>query len=213
MLRETYAPVILGRKAARLRKETNNPNLRSKLDKGLPPREFFRRAIVRPMKLLTRSPIVILLSLNVSIVFSYIYLLFTTFTYVFEEKYHFNTGTAGLSYLGIGVGMFIGLGLTGKSSDAILKKKAAKEGMMKPEHRLPPLVFGPVLTAAGLFGYGWTAQEGVHWIAPIVLTGLIGVSIIVNFMPTQTYLVDAFGLYAASAVRTATISTLMILGV
>lgn len=202
-LRETYAPVILGRKAARLRKETGNPNLRSKLDTGLTPRDFFKRAIVRPTKLLLRSPIVFLLSLNVSVIFAYLYLLFTTFTYVYEEQYHFTTGTSGLSYLGIGVGAFIGLGLVGKSSDAILKKRAAIEGSMKPEHRLPPLIFGPILVAVGLFGYGWSAQEKVHWIVPIILTGFFGIGLIVNFMPTQTYLVDAFGRYAASAVSTA----------
>ncbi|KAI9663534.1 MAG: hypothetical protein M1831_002543 [Alyxoria varia] len=201
LLRETYAPVILERKAARLRKETGNQNLRSKLDEGLPPREFFRRAVVRPTKLLFLSPIVFLLTLNVSIVFGYLYLLFTTFTYVFEAQYGFTTGTAGLTYLGAGIGMFVGLGIVGRASDAILKKKAAQEpdGKAKPEHRLPPLVFGPVLIAAGLFGYGWTVEKGVHWSAPIILTSLIGVGMIVTFMPTMTYLIDAFGRYSASA--------------
>ena len=201
LLRETYAPVILGRKAARLRKETGNQSLRSKLDEGLPPREFFRRATVRPMKLLFLSPIVFLLTLNVSVVFGYMYLLFTTFTYVFEAQYGFTTGTAGLTFLGAGIGMFVGLGIVGRASDVILKKKAAQEpdGKAKPEHRLPPLVFGPVLLAAGLFGYGWTVEKGVHWSAPIILTSLIGVGMIVTFMPTMTYLIDAFGRYSASA--------------
>lgn len=159
------------------------------------------------MKLLTRSPIVILMCLNISIVFSYLYLLFTTFTYVFEEQYGFSTGTAGLSYLGIGMGMFVGLGFAGKGSDVILRrKKAQNNGVLKPEYRLPILVLGPPLTAVGLFGYGWSAEARVHWIAPIMLTSLVGLGLIASYLPTQAYFIDAFGRYAASAVAANTLT-------
>jgi multidrug resistance protein len=65
--RETYAPIILEKKAAALRKETGNLNLRSKLAKDIPPREIFVRAITRPMKMLFLSPIVGLMSLYIAI--------------------------------------------------------------------------------------------------------------------------------------------------
>lgn len=57
VLRETYAPTILERKVKKLRKETGNMNLRSKLDLQLGPKELFIRAITRPTKLLFLSPI------------------------------------------------------------------------------------------------------------------------------------------------------------
>jgi MFS family permease len=63
IIRETYAPVLLERKTARLRKETGNPNLRSKLQQNLTPKEVFVRAIARPTKLLFLSPICGLMSL------------------------------------------------------------------------------------------------------------------------------------------------------
>jgi MFS family permease len=65
--RETYAPILLEKKAAALRKETGNLNLRSKLAKDIPPREIFVRAITRPMKMLFLSPIVGLMSLYIAI--------------------------------------------------------------------------------------------------------------------------------------------------
>ena len=140
LIRETYAPVLLDRKTKRLRKETGNAALRSKLDTGLAPRDYFWRAIIRPSKLLTRSPIVILLSLNMSIAFAYLYLLFTTFTYVFEQQYHFNAGESGLAYLGLGIGMMVGLPIFARTSDAMVKSQAAKNGgVRKPEYRLPAL--------------------------------------------------------------------------
>ncbi len=63
---ETYAPVILQRKVARLRKSTGNLQLRSKLDVGLSPRDYFTRGIIRPLKMLTKSPIVIIIAVYVS---------------------------------------------------------------------------------------------------------------------------------------------------
>lgn len=57
VLRETNPAVLLKWKTKKLRKETGKPNLRSKLDLGLPKKEMFIRAIVRPSKLLFLSPI------------------------------------------------------------------------------------------------------------------------------------------------------------
>lgn len=100
-MRETYGNVLLKHKAARLRKETGNLHLISKGDLGLSPRALFLHSIVRPLKLLLFSPIVLLLSLFAAVVFGQTFLLFTTFPTVFEEQYGFTTGTSGLSYLGV----------------------------------------------------------------------------------------------------------------
>lgn len=105
--RETYAPILLERKAAALRKETGNQDFKSKLAKDIPPREIFIRAISRPLKMLFLSPIVGLMSLYIAINYGILYLFFTTITFVFEGQYHFSSGAVGLAYIGIGVGMFI----------------------------------------------------------------------------------------------------------
>jgi MFS family permease len=68
LMRESYAPVLLERKAKRLRQETGNNNLRSKLDRGLSPKQLFKLSIVRPSKLLLLSPICLLMSLYLSFV-------------------------------------------------------------------------------------------------------------------------------------------------
>jgi multidrug resistance protein len=102
--RETYAPMLLERKAAKLRKETGNLQLRSVLTKQIPPREVFTRAIARPMKMLFLSPIVGLMSLYIAINYGILYLFFTTITFVFEGTYGFSSGAVGLSYIGVGIG-------------------------------------------------------------------------------------------------------------
>lgn len=100
-MRETYAPYILKQKVARLQKEAGDMNLRSKLDIGLSPLDLFWRSIKRPLKLLVLSPIVFSLSLYMGIVYAYMYLMFTTFTIVYEGQYGFSPSIVGLSYLGM----------------------------------------------------------------------------------------------------------------
>ena len=92
-MQESYAPVLLERKAERLRKETGNPNLRSKLDPGLTTGELIRRSIVRPTKMLFLSPIVLLFSTFIGFVYGVLYLLFTTFTFVFKGKLKLKDGS------------------------------------------------------------------------------------------------------------------------
>ncbi|EAT88981.2 hypothetical protein HBH56_069120 [Parastagonospora nodorum] len=203
---ESYGPTLLERKAAALRKSTGNPDIRSKLAKNIPPREVFVRAISRPMKMLFMSPIVGLMSLYIAINYGILYLFFTTITFVFEQKYHFSSGAVGLSYIGSGVGMLVGMGVLGVMSDKVIKKQQAK-GNVKPEHRLPLMltVPGAVALPIGVFVYGWTTYYGVHWIVPIIATAFIGLGNLTAMMTIQTYLVDAFTIHAASAIAANTV--------
>lgn len=188
--------MLLEWKAARLRKETGNAALVSKMDRGLTPRKLFFRAIVRPTKLLILSPIVLLLSLLSAFVFGLVFLLFTTFPTVFEEQYHFSTGVSGLAYLGIGIGMISSLGAFATVSDKLQK---ALGDSPKPEERLKPMAWVMPAVPVGIFWYGWAAEKQTHWIVPIIGTAFFGFGFIWIVMPTQLYMVDAFGPEAAAS--------------
>lgn len=215
-LRESYVPVLLERKVAKLRKETGNELLRSKFDIGLSPKDFFKRGIVRPLKMLTFSPIVMILSIYIAVAYGYMYVMFTSFTVVFMEYYDFNAKIVGLSFLGIGIGSLLGVAIVSLTSDKYIKKKAAeadasaeasggvKEGM-KPEYRLPGLPYGSLAIPVGFFIYGWTAEYRVHWIVPIFGTMIIGTGNLVIFIQLQMYLIDSFTIYAASALAANTV--------
>ncbi|KAJ6184802.1 hypothetical protein N7519_006103 [Penicillium mononematosum] len=204
-IRESYAPTLLARKTKKLQKETGNMNLRSALDTGRTPKELFLYSIVRPTKMLFRSPIVFLLSLYVGVIYGYLYLLFTTITSVFQQQYNFSQGAVGLTYLGLGVGSLIGLFLIGATSDRLLNYLAAKNGEKKPEYRLPPMVPGAIFVPISLFMYGWTAYYQTHWIVPIIGTSFLGTGMMITFMCVSTYLVDAFTDYAASVMAANTV--------
>lgn len=201
-LRETNAAVLLERKAARLRKETGNVALVSKMDRGLTPRQLFLRAITRPTKLLILSPIVLLLSLLCAFVFGLLFILFTTFPTVFEKQYHFSASVSGLAYLGIGIAMAISLGVYATVSDKLQK---ALGDSPKPEERLKPIMWVLPTVPIGIFWYGWAAEKQTHWIVPILGTAVFGFGFLWVMMPTQLYLVDAFGAEAAASALAANV--------
>lgn len=183
-MKETYAPVLLERKVARLRKETGNENLRSKLQTESNTAEKFKLAIIRPLKLLFLTPIVTLMALYVAITYGILYLLITTFSFVYRDQYGFDEGTIGLTFLPAGIGMMIGVVSFGMLTDAIVIRNKAKGLTHKPEARLTPVLTIPcgIVLPIGLFIYGWTTEKGVHFIVPmlgvvIFSTGLMGVMV------------------------------------
>ncbi|OOF99641.1 hypothetical protein ASPCADRAFT_503632 [Aspergillus carbonarius ITEM 5010] len=198
-LRETYAPTLLQRKAKKLQKETGR-HYRTEYDTDKTLGQIIWVSLSRPVKFLCLSPIVLIVSLYSSVTYSYMYILFTTFTGVFENVYGFTPGEAGLGYLGLGLGFCFGQITVGYYSDRYLKKQEKLHGTMKPEDRLPPLVLGCALVPIGLFWYGWAAEYRVHWIVPITGTFFVGAGIYYVHLVTQVYLIDSYTLYAASAV-------------
>lgn len=199
--RETYEPVLLERRAKRLRATLNRPELYHRYSNKVINRAYFAQSILRPLKMLFLSPIVLITSIYVGLVYGYTYLLFTSFTPLYEQTYNFTPSNTGLTYLGFGAGCATGMVLFGALSDRSAKSRSAANstGEWKPEYRLPPLLPGSLLVPIGLFWYGWSAQAHLHWIMPIVGTAWVGLGTLAIFMPVQTYLIDAFELHAASA--------------
>ncbi|EED19643.1 bicyclomycin resistance protein, putative [Talaromyces stipitatus ATCC 10500] len=202
---ETSAVVILNRKVKRLQKETGNMNLRSKLDRQISNTEVLKRAIVRPAKLTILSPISVLMSVSTAVVYGNLYLMLTTITAVFEVSYGWSTGISGLAYIGMGVGNVIGLLSFSITSDKYLQQKSAKGLQLKPEDRLPLMLLSGPAIAAGMFWYGWSAKAQTHWIVPILGSSLVGAGNMFFFMPMMGYLVDAYTIYAASALAANTV--------
>jgi MFS family permease len=84
------------------------------------------------MKLLCISPVSIVMALYMGLVFGIIYLLFTSYTVVFQETYGFSQGVAGLSYIGMGLGCVTQLFL-GHYSDKIHTKLTQRNGVERAE--------------------------------------------------------------------------------
>jgi predicted MFS family arabinose efflux permease len=182
--RESYAPVLLERKAARLRKKTGEQRHRSKFDRGGTPAHVFWMALKRPLKLLFLSPIVFLMALFAAVTYGYLYLMFTTISAIFITNYGWSQGESGLAYIGFGVGAIIGLLFSGRVANHIARSHSAR-GCFTPESRLLPMLMGCWALPAGLFWYGWTAQARTHWIVPILGTGVFGFGLMAVFVSAR----------------------------
>lgn len=200
-MHETYEPVLIQRKAARLNKSTGSSKAHHRttaLDPHNTPGKVLLCTCIRPTKMLVLSPIVLMLSLYSAFMFGLIYLLFTTFPAVFEETYRFSAGIAGLVYLGLGLGMIVGIVLFGKFSDKLVA--SSRNGTAgRPERRLILMIWATPVIPVGFFWYGWSAYAQTHWIVPILGTFVIGAGAFLLMMPAQIYLVDAFGTTAAAS--------------
>lgn len=104
---ETYTPVLLRRRAAKLSKKTGKVYL-SRLDVTQQKRTMaqqFKIALSRPWILLFREPIVFLTSMYMAIVYGTLYMMFPAFPIVFQEHKGWGPGPAGCAFAGIAVGM------------------------------------------------------------------------------------------------------------
>ncbi|CAD6576751.1 MAG: hypothetical protein ASARMPRED_007868 [Alectoria sarmentosa] len=210
LFRETYKVRILERKAARLRKSTGDDSYRSVHHVTHTMVRFLTVSVMRPARMLVLSPVIFLLGLYVALVYAYTYVLLTTLTEVFETKYDFSTGSASLTFLGLGIGLTAGLLLCQATLDRYVERMKTRGGM-KPEQRLPPMIIGGLVIPIALLWYGWTVQAHVQWIAPIIATAVLGFGVAATILPSFSYLVDAFGVHSASAIA-ATISLRCVAG-
>lgn len=199
--------MLLERKAERLRKETGNELYQPRTKKEGTARELFLAAIIRPTRMFSLSFIVMAMCVYLAVVYGIFYILLTTFTFVYKDAYGFNSIGAGLSFIPGGIGNILGLAYVGVLSDNLIKKRKSQGLEHQPEQRLHPIISvptGPAM-ALGLICYGWTADKQVHWIAPMIGTGIVGFGMLGIFMSVQTYLVDMYTTYAASVTAANTV--------
>ncbi|CZT15073.1 related to multidrug resistant protein [Ramularia collo-cygni] len=201
-LKETYAAEILKRKKNNEIKATGNKDLYTEFD--TPNRSFSSHvgtALSRPFILLFTQPIVQVLALYIGYVYGVLYLVLSSFPMLWHNVYHQSPGLAGLNYISLGLGFFIGTQIAAIFADRIYKSLRAKNGNeSRSEFRVPLMFPGAVMVPIGLLIYGWSAQNKTHWIVPNIGTMIFAAGNQLVFQNCQTYLVDAYTRYAASAI-------------
>ncbi|KAF8170790.1 multidrug resistance protein 4 [Pholiota molesta] len=206
LLRETYGPVL----RLRRQRKSADPEAAARAHPALIQAhgsKFYLLYVnlTRPIVLLCRSFICFILSAFMAFMYGIYYLMFSTFATFFSETYGFGPGIGGLTYLGLGLGFIIATLFGAKFADQLYKALADRNGGKgKPEMRIPALFIGSLFVPIGLLWFGWSAQAKVHWIMPIIGSGIFGFAMMTTYLPIQLYLIDAFT-YAASAISAASV--------
>ncbi|GIK04036.1 hypothetical protein Aspvir_008111 [Aspergillus viridinutans] len=190
-LRECHPATLLRKRRDRLVKETGNENLHTE--------EKLLHAFERPVLLFTTQPIVLCMAIYMAYLFGITYLMLATFPEIWTAVYHESPSIGGLNYLSIAIGSFAGLFFNLKFVDHIYKTlKARNNNVGKLEFRMPSLAIGSVLSTIGLFWYGWSIGN-THWIMPNIGALIFTAGTISCLQGMQTYIVDSYQTYAASA--------------
>ncbi|CAN8105292.1 unnamed protein product [Discula destructiva] len=208
VLKESYRPLVLERKVKLLRQQTGNPNLVSSMHHPTSGFQALKLSFVRPLRLLLTSPLVALPALGLAVIFGMMFLMLSTMSTVYQQVHHWSIGASGLPYLGLGVGLFIGLAIYSVTADKVYRamtKTTTTTTPPTPEMRLAPLTLGSPLCATGLVIYGWALDKQVHWLVPIVGCVVFSFGLLAFLMPVTTYLIDAFPAKAAGPVGAASV--------
>lgn len=151
-LKETYAPVLLARRKAALERKDDGLAYWYEGEDQRPMVTKLRHSFLRPLRILMH-PIVLTMSLYQALIFSTTYSLYTNFEDIYGGQYEFDTEQVGLVYLGPGLGFVVAVRLLVPRIDDVYKKltKGSRDGLPKPEYRLPLANIGAVLIPISLF--------------------------------------------------------------
>ncbi|KAL5375840.1 hypothetical protein DPSP01_010945 [Paraphaeosphaeria sporulosa] len=206
---ETYGPVILKYRAQRIRKETGDMSVIAPIElEKTDLRHIITTVLTRPLRMICFEPLVLFTCLYLSFAYAIFYIYFQSFPLIFIDIYHFNAGLEGLTFLPIGVGAIVSAGLY-LTWDLILRRaqEANKPWSRNEEMRRLPLacIAGPFFVISS-FWLGWTARPDIHWAVPCFASMLFGMGYLCLFMALLNYLVDAYEVFAASAMAAASLS-------
>lgn len=197
-LPETYAVVILGKKAAQLRKDTGKAYYTTGSQAKLSSR--LATSLTRPLRMLLTQPFIQIMAIFLAYNFGMLYIVLATFATLWIERYGQSQLASGLHYIALAIGYTAASQIGGYLMDrlwAYLKQRAGDKTI--PEYRVPLMIPGAVLIPVGLLIYGWTSERRAHWIGPDVGIAIFGCGIISNTAAMQAYVTEAYREHLASA--------------
>jgi hypothetical protein len=197
---ETYAPVLLQKRAKALSKRDGKVyiSIMEKKQGKVKPAAAFKKALSRPWALLFTEPIVLLISIYMAILYGTLYMLFAAFPIVFQQGRGWSEGVGGLAFIGVAVGMILGVTYCIWDNGRFKRTQQKNNGEAPPEARLPPACVGAVALPIGLFWFAWTNSPSIHWSVSIIATAPFGFGMVMVFLSCMNYLIDAYTIYAAS---------------
>lgn len=205
---ETLPAQVLTNKARRIRaaKIAGYEDVQSPAeanDTGL--LDLFKTALSRPWQILM-DPIAFFVAIYISIVYALLYMLFTIYPIVFQQKRGWNSGVGELPLIGTAIGALVGGMIVFWTSHHDRKKMEAGY-QRRAEDRLPLAMAGGVMFAVTMFWFAWTAEfNSIHWIVPTIAGTFLATSILLIFVAYLNYLTDTYLMFTASAMAANTIT-------
>ncbi|KAF2159018.1 hypothetical protein M409DRAFT_30553 [Zasmidium cellare ATCC 36951] len=204
---ESWGPLLLKRKAAKVRYETNNWSLHAKLDESpVEIQHLIRTYGVKPMQMLFQEPILAAVTAYNAFIYAVMYLTFEAYPYAFGTVRGWESGVSSLPFLSLAVGFDLGFAAFYTIGRLTSNRAKAQGRPREPEDQLPPMIIGSFLFIIGLFWFAWTSFPSITWVPQVLAGGFIGAGIFLLFTACQTYLLECYLANANSALAANTIA-------
>ncbi|KAK0389946.1 hypothetical protein NLU13_3519 [Sarocladium strictum] len=203
-LPETYGPILLERRAKRLRKADPEANAHIVAPRELESTDLSQLLTVvltRPIRMLCTELIVSTTCAYLALVYAVFYMSFQAFPIIFQQLYGLSPGVTGLAYLPIVGGAVISMPIFWYWDNIVANAKVRGATWVQREEyrRLPLACIGGPCFVISLFWLGFSARASVSFIAPMMAGIPFGMGFLLIFMALLNYLTDAYEVYAASA--------------
>lgn len=219
--RETFVPIFLQWKAKQLRIITGDGRFMT--EASLVPLSFWtrlQRMVCRPFQVTATEPILILLTLWLTLVWVIMFTFLSGYKYIFGRKGHIHEtseGITGLCFAGIAVGLLlssatvplVGLKLRRDQHKA---RHQGHDGLL-PESRLwYGLVSAPAVPIA-LFWMAWTDTRSISIWSPLAASVLLGYGLLGVFTSSCEYIIQAYGTFSGPALSFNTFTRYIVAGI
>ncbi|KAK1093891.1 Synaptic vesicle transporter SVOP [Friedmanniomyces endolithicus] len=202
---ETYAPTILARRAKKRRKETGDAKYVTEQDLfERPLGERLGECFLRPFQLLFLEPIVLLLSLYMSVLYGLLYMFFVAFPIIYQEGKGYSASITGLMFIPVAIDVLLSAACAPFVNSHYLSLVKKHGGKPPAEARLIPMMFSCWAIPIGLFIFAWTSYPYLHWIGPALGGFPVAFGFIFLYNSANNYLVDSYQHQAASALAAKT---------
>lgn len=201
---ETYAPVILARRARKLRKLTGDSRYYAQHERTESQKSLITRvgaAVSRPFRLLAFHPIIQIVGTVSAFQYGVLYIVLSSFSDLWTKQYGHSVQISGLHYISCALGELAGSQLGGPLMDYLYRRiqSGDPDPVPRPESRIILTFLGSALVPIGLLIYGWTAQFHVHWLAVDIGTFVYMFGGQIAGMPLQAYIIDTYTDHTSSA--------------
>ncbi|KAL7663775.1 Major facilitator superfamily (MFS) profile domain-containing protein [[Candida] zeylanoides] len=201
LIPETYAPVILKRRAKKLRKETGNPKIMTEQEASpMSFSELVNTCLYRPLRFVVSEPVLVLVCGFVCLIYSLLYAFFFAYPVIFNELYGYEDNIIGLMFIPILIGAAMALFTT-----PLLEKQfqlLCKRRHPVPEDRLIGAMIGAPFPCIALFILGATSYKHIIWVGPASSGIAFGYGMVLIYYSLNNYIIDTYAKYAASALAT-----------
>ncbi|CAK7262696.1 hypothetical protein SEPCBS119000_000115 [Sporothrix epigloea] len=167
-------------------------------------------AVLRPAALVTDSLVLLLLALYGAAIFSHFYVMSVSLPDILQVRYGLSSAATGTMFLVFSIGALVSVIICGRCLDPVYRYLTRTRGHLspvdgvtrvgRPEFKLPLCMACGLLVPLTITAYGWSAELVLPLPCLLLAEGLLGATMTLTFIPLAAYVVDAFGLYAASAI-------------